>query len=151
MRARYSMRSRVRTCRLDAAVVANDAARGSDSGRTVAHPRCRSPPLLSLGSVCYWPVASRRWPTSRATSRSSRAISSPTAARSGPPVPGTVARGHLQTDVALFTGRRSGQERRAAGRGHAGGRPAAARQPAEAAKAQQGPVRRVRRYVSLSR
>ncbi len=55
-----------------------------------------------------------------------------------PAVAGTVARGHLQTDVALFTGRRTGKDGEPLGAAHAGRRAAAARQPAGS----QGPARR---------
>ena len=71
--------------------------------------------LRGAGSLrcrwCWSSAAVRRWPSSRATGRISRATCSPTAPRPASPAD-TVARGHLRDDALLFTGKdadRAGQ------------------------------------------
>ena len=66
-----------------------------------------------------------------------------------PAVPGTVARGHLHADVALFSGRREGKKGTPLG----AATPAVVQPQAEHAgscETRQGPVRPVRRYVPFS-
>ena len=82
----------------------------ADHGMT----RRRLAPFGWFAALLLLPAASSRWPSQPSYRPDEPARSSRTAGRTRPLVPGTVARGHLRTDLHLFTGKR---RREAARRG----------------------------------